>query len=107
MPGWSVRRVWRLSFLLCAAALVVGLLAAPIVDLAGLLVAAPCCALLTARWIPTAVTALLAVLFAVVVTLVAVGGPERVGFVVAVGLAAITDTVVAVGIERRLDRQAR
>jgi hypothetical protein len=83
---------------------VVGLLAAPVVDLAGLLVAGPCCALLTGRWIRTAATALLAVVLAVVVSVVADGTePERIAFVVAVGIAAATITVAAVWIQRRLE----
>ena len=104
VPGWSVRRVWRLSLVLCAGALAVGLLAAPVVDLAGLMVAGPCCALLTGRWIRTAATALLALVSAVVVSLVADGTElERIAFVVAVGLAAATNTIAAVWIQRRLE----
>jgi hypothetical protein len=93
---------------LCAGALVVGLLAAPIVDLAGLLVAAPCCALLTGRWIRTGLTAVSAVLSALFVSVVAVGAaPERIGFVIAVGIAAITNTATAMWIQRRVEMQGR
>ena len=105
VPGWSVRRVRRLTLVLCAGALAVGLLAAPVVDLGGPLVAGPCCALLTGRWIRTAATALFALVSAVVVSLVADGTElERIAFVVAVGLAAGTNTVAAAWILRRLER---
>jgi hypothetical protein len=88
VPGWSVSRVWRLSLAICAGAFLLGLLAAPTVDLAGLLVAGPCCALLTGRWVRTAATALLALCLAIVLSFgAAYGGTEQIAFVLPVGAA--------------------
>jgi hypothetical protein len=39
------------ELVICGAGFLVGLLAAPRVDLTGLLIEAPCCALLTGHWI--------------------------------------------------------
>jgi hypothetical protein len=106
VPGWSVSRVWRLSLAVCAGVLLVGLLAAPWVDLAGLLVAGPCCALLTGRWVRTAATALLAVAFAVVLGFVGgAGEAEQIAFVAAVGLVGLANTAAAALIQQHIDRE--
>ncbi len=54
LRGWSVRRVWGLSLLLSAAIAGCDAASGPRLLLIGLLIAGPCCALLTARWAPTA-----------------------------------------------------
>jgi hypothetical protein len=106
VPGWSVSRVWRLSLVICAAVFLARLLALRRVDLAGPLVLGPCCALLTGRWVRTAVTALVAFGLAVVLSLVATGGgTEQMAFVVAVGLVGPANTVAAGWLQRHLARQ--
>ena len=69
LPGWPVGRLWALSLLLPV--LVAGVDAAlgPAVVLIGLLIVGPCSALLTGRWVRTALTGLWAVSLAVVLGL--------------------------------------
>jgi cation:H+ antiporter len=55
LPGWSVGRLWVLSLLLSALAAGIDGAAGHIV-LVGLVIIGPCCALLTGRWAPTALT---------------------------------------------------
>jgi hypothetical protein len=50
LPGWSVGRLWRLSLILSAVIAASG----PHLILIGVLIAGPCCALLTGRWALTA-----------------------------------------------------
>jgi len=69
MRGWSVGRVWGLSFLLCAAIAVCDAASGPHLLLVGLLIVGPCCALLTARWVPTAAAGCLALGLAVLVSI--------------------------------------
>jgi len=69
LRGWSVGRVWGLSFLLCAAIAVCDAASGPHLVLVGLLIAGPCCALLTARWVPTAVASGFALGLAVLVSI--------------------------------------
>jgi cation:H+ antiporter len=54
LPGWPVRRLWALSFLLAAAVAAVDAAAGHHLILIGLLITGPCTALLTGRWLPTA-----------------------------------------------------
>ena len=61
VPGWNVRRVWWLSLALTCAAVLVVYLTSPSVDLIGLLVVGPCCALLTGQWRTTSLIAALTV----------------------------------------------
>ncbi len=102
VPGWSVKRVWLLSVALCMAVLLIGLVAAPKVDLSGLLIVGPCCALLTGRWVRTAATGIVALAGALLLAGVAKGasGEERLLFTAAVGLVALLNTLAAVWIER-------
>lgn len=60
VPGWSVARLWRLSVLLCLAVAAADAATGRHLVLIGLLIVGPCCALLTARWRPTAATGALA-----------------------------------------------
>jgi hypothetical protein len=54
LPGWSIRRLWALSFLLAALVAAVDVAAGHRLILIGLLITGPCTALLTGRWLPTA-----------------------------------------------------
>jgi cation:H+ antiporter len=54
LAGWSTGRLWRLSLILCTAIAACDAASGPHLILIGLLIAGPCCALLTARWAPTA-----------------------------------------------------
>jgi hypothetical protein len=107
VPSWSVGRVWLLSMIVCAVAFVVALLMVSKIDLAGFLIAGPCCALLTGRWARTAATGVVALAGAVLLALVASRGPyEHWVFSAAVGVVAAVDTLAAVWLERYSRRQA-
>ena len=54
LPGWSAGRLWRLSVVLCSAIAACDAASGPHLILIGLLIAGPCCALLTAQWALTA-----------------------------------------------------
>lgn len=101
VPGWSVKRLWRLSMVLCVGVFLIALLAAPRVDLTGLLIIGPCCALLTGRWIRTALTGVVAALLLAVVAN-GPGSAERLAFISAVGFVALVNTLTAAWIERRV-----
>jgi cation:H+ antiporter len=66
LPGWPAGRLWALSLLLPV--LVAGVDAAlgPVVVLIGLLIVGPCCAVLTGRWLSTALTGLWVIGLAIV-----------------------------------------
>src|SRR5207302_1821302 len=66
LPGWSARRVWLLSFILCSAVAACDAASGRRLILIGLLVTGPCCALLTGRWALTAVTSCFALALGVV-----------------------------------------
>ncbi len=103
VPGWSVRRLWLLSLALCGAVFLIGLVAAPRVDLTGLFIVGPCCALLTGRWVRTAVTGIVALAGALLLAAITKGssGEERLVFTAAVGLVALFNTFAAAWVERR------
>ncbi len=107
MPGWTVRRVWLLSLALCAGAFLLGLLAASRVDLTGLLMVGPCCALLTGRWARTAVTGILALGAALALGAVATDGGRagHASFLAALGSAVLANMLAAAWLERYLRRQ--
>ena len=54
LPGWSVGRLWKLSFIPCSAVAACDAASGPRLILIGLLIVGPCCALLTGRWALTA-----------------------------------------------------
>ena len=54
LPGWSIGRLWKLSFILCTAVAACDAASGPRLILIGLLIVGPCCALLTGRWALTA-----------------------------------------------------
>jgi cation:H+ antiporter len=97
LPGWTVGRLWLAS--LAMPGLVAGIDAAfgPRVVLIGLLIVGPCGALLTGRWMPTALAGLWATGLAV-----ALGLPDGIwatathlAFLAAVGSIALTATLAA------------
>ncbi len=106
VPGWTVRRIWLLSVELCAGVFLLGLLAASRVDLTGLLIIGPCCALLTGRWVRTAVSGILALGAALALGPVAAGGGRagHAAFLAAVGIAALANTLASAWLERSLRR---
>lgn len=60
IPGWSIKRLWDLSFLLCLAVAALDAATGPHLILIGALIAGPCCALLTGRWIRMVLTGVFA-----------------------------------------------
>jgi hypothetical protein len=107
VPGWTVRRIWLLSVVLSAWVFFLGLLAASRVDLTGLLIVGPCCALLTGRWVRTAVSGALALSAGLALGAVATGAGHagHAAFLAAVGSAALANTLAAAWLERHLGRQ--
>ncbi len=102
--GWSANRIWALSFVLCIVISVADAITGGRAILMGLLVAGPCCALLTGRWSRTALSGAVAVGLAVVL-----GVPDGVwgtathlAFLSAVLVAALVSTLAALCIERRI-----
>ena len=60
IPGWTITRMWRLSFLLYPAFAALDAATGSHLILIGALAARPCCALLTGRWRRTALTGVFA-----------------------------------------------
>jgi cation:H+ antiporter len=103
LPGWSIRRVWTLSLVLCAAIAVGDTASGPHLVLIGLLAAGPCCAALTARWALTAAAAGFALALGA-----ALGVPDEVfatatqyGLLAAVAAVGLAATVSAAVLQRR------
>jgi len=97
LPGWSIGRLWRLSLILCGVVAACDAASGPHLTLIGLLIAGPCCALLTARWALTAAASGFAVLLGVVL-----GVPDQIfatvtqyAFLAAVAAVGTTATVGA------------
>jgi hypothetical protein len=102
LPGWSARRVWRLSFLLCTAVAACDAASGPHLILIGLLITGPCCALLTGRWALTALTSGFALTLGVVL-----GFPDQIfatttqyAFLAAVAAVGLTATLSAAVLQR-------
>ena len=97
LPGWPVGRLWTLSLLLPV--LVAGVDAAlgPVVVLIGLLIVGPCSALLTGRWLPTALTGLWVISLATVLGIPdgIWASPTHLAFVTAVASVALVATAAA------------
>jgi hypothetical protein len=108
VPGWTVERVWLVSVGVCGLVFLVGLAAVHDIDLTGLLIAGPCVALLTGRWLRTAATGAIAVAGAVVLGLAAGSGTafEHWVFGGAVGFVAVLNTVTAAWLQRHHARQS-
>ena len=103
LPGWSIARLWRLSLILCCVVAACDAASGPHLVLIGLLVAGPCCALLTARWALTAAASGLAMALGVVL-----GVPDQIfatvtqyAFLAGVAAAGMTATVGAAVLQRR------
>jgi cation:H+ antiporter len=103
LPGWSIRRVWVLSLALCAAVAAADTATGPHAILIGLLIVGPCCALLTGRWVLTAVVTAVALALGV-----ACGLPDQIfatttqyAFLAAVAVSGLTATIGAATIQRR------
>ena len=103
LPGWSTGRLWRLSLIVCAVVAAGDAASGPHLILIGLLIAGPCCALLTARWALTAAASGFAVVLAVVL-----GVPDQIfatvtqyAFLAAVAAVGTTATVGAAVLQRQ------
>jgi hypothetical protein len=102
LAGWSTGRIWQLSLLLCTAIAVCDAASGPHLILIGLLITGPCCALLTARWLPTAVAGCYALALGVIL-----GVPDQIfatvtqyAFLAAVAVTSATATTGAVILQR-------
>jgi cation:H+ antiporter len=99
VPGWSTRRVTVLSVALCGVIAATDAASGPHLILIGLLICGPCCALLTARWAPTAAVGCLALALGI-----ALGIPDQIfatqvqyaflGAIVTVSAAATASAVI-------------
>jgi hypothetical protein len=103
LPGWSIGRLWRLSLILCCVVAACDAASGPHLILIGLLIAGPCCALLTARWALTAAVGSFAVVLGVVL-----GVPDQIfatvtqyAFLAAVAIVGTTATVGAAVLQRQ------
>ena len=103
LPGWSIGRLWRLSLIVCGVVAAGDAASGPHLILIGLLIAGPCCALLTARWALTAAAAGFAVVLGVVL-----GVPDQIfatvtqyAFLAAVATVGTTATVGAAILQRQ------
>ena len=103
LPGWSIGRLWRLSLIVCGVVAACDAASGPHLILIGLLIAGPCCALLTARWALTAAASGFAVLLGVVL-----GVPDQIfatitqyAFLAAVAAVGTTATVGAAVLQRQ------
>ena len=73
LPGWSIGRLWKLSLILIAVIAACDAASGPHLILIGVLIAGPCCALLTARWALTAAASGFALVLGVLL-----GVPDRI-----------------------------
>ena len=103
LPGWSTARLWRLSLRLCIVIAACDAASGPHLILIGLLIAGPCCALLTARWGLTAAASGFALALGVVL-----GVPDQIfatvthyAFLAAVATVGTTATVGAAVLKRQ------
>ena len=97
LPGWPVRRLWALSLLLPVLVASVDAALGPVVVLIGLLIVGPCSALLTGRWLPTALTGLWVISLATVLGIPdgIWASPTHLAFVTAVASVALVATAAA------------
>jgi len=104
--GWSSDRLWRASIALALVVSVLDILVGSRVILIGLLIAVPCCALFTARWIPTARAGAVAVVLAVLLAIPdgIWGTPSQFALAGAVLMVAIACTWAASVIEAMTSR---
>jgi hypothetical protein len=95
--------LWRLSLILCGVIAVCDAASGPHLILIGLLIAGPCCALLTARWMLTAAASGFALALGVVLVV-----PDQIfatvthyAFLAAVAIVGTTATVGAAVLQRQ------
>jgi hypothetical protein len=69
VTGWPVTRLWVLGLAVSFTVAAIDALLGDRATLIGLLIAGPCCAVLTGRWVPTALTGLWVISLAVVLGL--------------------------------------
>ena len=109
VAGWSARRIWYLAFAIST--LVAGIDAGlgHHVILIGLLIAGPCCALLTGRWARTASVGIWAIALAILLGLPdgIWGGWTHIAFLGSVAAVATVATLAAATIERTGRHQRR
>jgi hypothetical protein len=103
LPGWSIGRLWKLSFILCSAVAACDAASGPRLILIGLLIVGPCCALLTGRWALTAAASCFAFALGVVL-----GVPDQIfatvtqyAFLAGIAAVSMTATVSAVILQRQ------
>jgi cation:H+ antiporter len=103
LPGWSSRRLQKLSYLLCAVIAAGDAASGPRLILIGLLACAPCCALLIARWAATAATTGLALALGIVL-----GFPDQIfatvtqyAFLAAIAVVGMAATAGAAVLQRQ------
>ena len=103
LAGWSTGRIWRLSLLLCTVIAACDAASGPHLILIGLLITGPCCALLTARWLLTALASAYALALGIVL-----GVPDQIfataiqyAFLAAVAVTGVTATTGAAVLQRR------
>jgi cation:H+ antiporter len=103
LAGWSVRRIWVVALAITSFIAVIDAALGPHLVLIGLLIAGPCCALLTGRWGPTATASGWAIALAIVLGLPdgIWGTRTHLVFAAAVVIVAIVSTSSAAVIERR------
>jgi hypothetical protein len=103
LTGWSISRVWYLALVLTSSIAAADAILGHHVILIGLLIAGPCCALLTGRWARTAIVGGWAVALAVLL-----GIPDEIWgtsthlvFLAAVVIVALVSTSSAAVVEKR------
>ena len=103
VSGWPVRKLWILGLAISAAIAIIDAALGHHVILIGLLIAGPCCVLLTGRWIPTGLTGLWVIALAVVLGLAdgIWGTSTHLAFLAAVAAVAMASTLAAALIENR------
>jgi hypothetical protein len=102
-PGWPVRKLCLVGLELSVCVAVVDAALGHRVILIGLLIAGPCCVLLTGRWVPTGLTGLWVIGLAVVLGLPdgIWGTSTHLVFLAAVAAVALASTLAAGFIEIR------
>jgi cation:H+ antiporter len=106
LPGWSIGRLWKLSFILCSVVAACDAASGPRLILIGLLIVGPCCALLTGRWALTATASCFALALGVVL-----GVPDQIfatltqyASLAVVAAAGLTATISAAVFQRQRQR---
>jgi cation:H+ antiporter len=103
VSGWPVRKLWIVGLAISAAIAIIDAVLGHRVILIGLLIAGPCCVLLTGRWIPTGLTGLWVISLAVVLGVPDAiwGTSTHLAFLAAVTTVAMVSTLAAALIEIR------